>query len=393
LRFPGFEGSWEFKRLSELGYFFSGGTPKTTNKNYYDGHISFIRSGEIKSDITELRISEDALKNSSAKMVYKGDILIAIYGATSGDIAISKISGAINQAILCFDTKVNNQFFKNLWQKHVEIILETYLQGGQGNLSAEIVKNLKFYFPMKVEQKKIALFFENIEEKIETQRKTIEQLNSQIELLVNLFMEEKLKLNSTNKKWKTFKISEIGETFNGLSGKGKEDFGSGKRYIQYKQIFDSRKIDINECGFVEILENENQNKVKFGDAFFTISSETPNEIGMSSVLLNEVDNIYLNSFCFGFRIFSHSLLNPKFASFFFRSKVFRNSIVKLAQGSTRYNMSKNEFLKLKINLPTESEQVKISEILERLSEKLETEKKILELLELQKKYFLQNLFV
>ena len=75
-------------------------------------------------------------------------------------------------------------------------------------------------------------------------------------------------------KWEERRLGEIGETINGLTGKTKDDFGVGKPYIQYKQIFDSSKININDCGLIDIKENENQNRVQYGDVFFTTSSET-----------------------------------------------------------------------------------------------------------------------
>src|SRR5581483_1658509 len=118
----------------------------------------------------------------------------------------------------------------------------------------------------------------------------------------------------------------IGETYNGLFSKAKEEFGTGKKYIQYKQIFDSSKIQTERCGLVNISIYEDQNKVQYGDIFFTISSETPQEIGMSSVLLDEVEEMYLNSFCFGYRPNSFEILNPNFSRYLFRSKVFRSEI-------------------------------------------------------------------
>ncbi|WP_300856873.1 restriction endonuclease subunit S, partial [uncultured Rikenella sp.] len=132
LRFPEFTGEWEECKLGEIGQFFSGGTPISTNKDYYNGNIPFIRSGEIHAETTDLLLSESGLQNSSAKMVGQGDLLIALYGATSGDIAISKINGAINQAILCIRTDYNKQFIVSSWQKHTTQILHIYLQGGQG---------------------------------------------------------------------------------------------------------------------------------------------------------------------------------------------------------------------------------------------------------------------
>ena len=128
LRFSEFTGEWERHKLSEVCSFYSGGTPSSSKKEYYNGNIPFIRSGELHKDNTELFITEAGLSNSAAKLVETGDLLLALYGATSGDIAISKIKGAINQAILCIRTKQNKKFIESVWNKHVERLLQTYLQ-------------------------------------------------------------------------------------------------------------------------------------------------------------------------------------------------------------------------------------------------------------------------
>ena len=176
LRFPEFGGEWEREKLKDKCSFYSGGTPSSSNKSYYNGEIPFIRSGEISGDSTELFLSEFGLNNSSAKMVDIGDLLLALYGATSGQIAISKIRGAINQAILCIKSSYDNIFLKSVWEKHVDKTLQAYLQGGQGNLSADIVKNLSFYFPSLDEQNKISKLIVLIDERIATQNKIIEDL-------------------------------------------------------------------------------------------------------------------------------------------------------------------------------------------------------------------------
>lgn len=113
-------------------------------------------------------------------MVETGDLLLALYGATSGDIAISKIKGAINQAILCIRTKQDKKFIESVWNKHVERLLQTYLQGGQGNLSSDIVKNIPFYFANSEEQDKLAKFISLLDERIATQNKIIEKLETLI---------------------------------------------------------------------------------------------------------------------------------------------------------------------------------------------------------------------
>lgn len=158
LRFPGFTGEWDNIKLSKEATSFSGGTPKSGNPQYYGGNIPFIRSGEIHGSETALFITEEGLKNSSAKLVKKGDLLYALYGATSGEVAISKIEGAINQAILCIrSTKINICFLCNYLEKIKDLIISRYLQGGQGNLSSEIIMSL--YIPLPpttLEQQKIA---------------------------------------------------------------------------------------------------------------------------------------------------------------------------------------------------------------------------------------------
>ncbi len=149
---------WEVKKFSAFAKFYSGGTPLTSQPGYYAGDIPFIKSGEIYFDRTEQFISKEGLKNSSAKMVAKGDLLYALYGANSGEVAISKIEGAINQAILCIKLNSDHDivFIYNFLLNKKESIIKSYLQGGQGNLSAEIVKSLQIPLPTFTEQTAIA---------------------------------------------------------------------------------------------------------------------------------------------------------------------------------------------------------------------------------------------
>jgi type I restriction enzyme, S subunit len=166
---------WEKKKLGEVGTFFSGGTPLTSKRHYFDGNIPFIRSGEINSSSTEQFISEEGLKNSSAKMVEVGDLLYALYGATSGEVGISQINGAINQAILCIRTSLYNKFLLNYLILEKQNIIKTYLQGGQGNLSADIIKSLTIPIPSLPEQTKIANFLSSLDEKINHTETQIQQ--------------------------------------------------------------------------------------------------------------------------------------------------------------------------------------------------------------------------
>jgi len=152
--------------LGEISNSYSGGTPSVGNERYYGGEIPFMRSGEINSNTTELFITEEALKESSAKLVEAGDILYALYGATSGEVGISRINGAINQAILAIRPICGYDFyFISQWlRKEKRNIVNTYLQGGQGNLSGAIVKELKIKIPLnQKEQTQIGTFFQNLD--------------------------------------------------------------------------------------------------------------------------------------------------------------------------------------------------------------------------------------
>ncbi|MGG5304574.1 type I restriction enzyme, S subunit [Enterococcus pernyi] len=179
LRFAGFTEEWEQRKLGDITESFSGGTPTAGKSEYYGGDIPFIRSGEISSELTELFITENGLNNSSAKMVKVGDILYALYGATSGEVSISRINGAINQAILAIrPTKNDNSYLIVQWlRKQKDTIISTYLQGGQGNLSGSIVKDLVITLPQdKEEQNKIGAFFKQLDDTITLHQNKLSQL-------------------------------------------------------------------------------------------------------------------------------------------------------------------------------------------------------------------------
>lgn len=157
LRFPEFTGDWEEKKLFEVATSFSGGTPKSGDPTYYGGNIPFIRSGEIHDNKTALFLTEKGLNNSSAKLVNKGDLLYALYGATSGEVGIARIDGAINQAILCIRSEEIDTCFLCGYLEHMKgAITSKYLQGGQGNLSGDIIMSINIPHPSPAEQQKIA---------------------------------------------------------------------------------------------------------------------------------------------------------------------------------------------------------------------------------------------
>ena len=166
-----------------------------------------------------------------------------------------------------------------------------------------------------------------------------------------------------NHSWEQRKLGETGKTFTGLSGKTADDFGHGEaKFLPYLNIFNN---PIADTSFLESIEIDNsQNQIQYGDVFFTTSSETPEEVGMSSVWLGKSTNIYLNSFCFGFRPIIE--FDPYYFGYLLRSDTFRKRITILAQGISRFNISKTKVMEIEVPLPCKEEQTKIGEYFKNL---------------------------
>lgn len=190
LRFKNFKDNWLPHKFNDIANTFSGGTPAISNKDYYGGNIPFIRSAEINKNTTQLHLTPDGLKNSSAKFIKKGTLLYALYGATSGEVGIAQIDGAINQAVMAITLKKDNVYFIKTWLiKNKRKIISTYLQGGQGNLSAKIVKHLKLSLPKIEEEKLISITIMKIDSLIKLQQSKIDDLvNLKKYLLQKLFI-------------------------------------------------------------------------------------------------------------------------------------------------------------------------------------------------------------
>ena len=191
IRFAGFTDPWEQRKLGDVTDSFSGGTPDGSHASYYGGSIPFIRSAEINSDKTELFLTEKGLDNSSAKIVERGTVLYALYGATSGEVGIAAIKGAINQAILALSPHTGNDplFLASWLRREKARIVDTYLQGGQGNLSGSIVKELSFALPQQKEQQVIGSFFSHLDNLITLHQRKLELLrNIKKSLLDKMFV-------------------------------------------------------------------------------------------------------------------------------------------------------------------------------------------------------------
>lgn len=189
--------------------------------------------------------------------------------------------------------------------------------------------------------------------------------------IVNEYFNKSQELLYPKDNWQLTTMDKIGKTYGGLSGKSKGDFKDGNcPYVPFLNVMRNAIIDISYFDYVKIKQSEMQNKIQIGDLLFNGSSETPEEVGMCSALLTEVPNLYLNSFCFGFRLFKELDNDPLFLAYLFRSNYGRELMYSLAQGATRHNLSKHNFLKIELQIPNPDEQRRISKIIRQMDEHL-----------------------
>ena len=250
--------------------------------------------------------------------------------------------------------------------------------------------------PSLEEQHKIGSFFKQLDEPIALHQRKLDLLKEQKKgFLQKMFPKNgakvpELRFAGFADDWEERKLGEVGNTFTGLSGKTKEDFGHGEgKFITYMNVFSNPVADLDGLESVEI--DNKQFQVKAGDVLFTTSSETPEEVGMSSMWLGNADNIYLNSFCFGYRPTIE--FDKYYLAFMLRSAPIRKKFQLLAQGISRYNISKNKVMEMSIPVPSIEEQELLGAFFNNLNQTIALHQRKLDLLKEQKKGFLQKMFV
>lgn len=161
-------------------------------------------------------------------------------------------------------------------------------------------------------------------------------------------------------------LGEVAAFYNGLTGKTRSDFQQGDAsYVPYKTVFRGNAVDLSQVESVSVSSGERQNKLAYGDVLFTSSSESLEEVGLSSVVMEEpTQPTYLNSFCFGVRFLPGIGIQPGYAKYMFRSEGLRRQIKKTASGVTRINISKALFKKIVIPIPPLEEQERIVRLLD-----------------------------
>ena len=227
--------------------------------------------------------------------------------------------------------------------------------------------------PGKLEQHAIAAALSAADALIESLEQLIAKKRQIKQGAMHELLTGKRRLPGLGGEWGTRSMAELGATYGGMSGKSRRDFGHGTaRYITFMNIMANVMIDTETFELVEISPKESQNRVALGDLFFNGSSETPNEVGLCSVLRQRVDDVYLNSFCIGFRLHRPDLTDGLYLAYFFRSQPGRQLMRTLSQGAIRYNLSKSALLALTFPMPGHSEQIAITSVLSDMDAEIAT---------------------
>lgn len=320
------------------------------------------------------------------KFDYNGEkILVARVGANAGAINIvdGEYNVSDNTLMISLASGVSLKFI-SYYLKNTNLN-KLVFGSGQPLITGTQLKEIKLPLPPLPEQTAIANALSDMDALIAQTEKLIEKKKA----IKQGVMQELLK---PKEGWVTKKLGDYGKTYGGITGKTKVDFGKGNgNYIPFMNIMSNPIIDIGYLDKVDIKSGEAQNRAIKGDLFFNGSSETPEEVGLCSVLTEELDNLYLNSFCFGYRMNNQNDLNGLFLSYLFRSPLGRNLIFSLAQGATRYNLSKTNLLKLELPIPSKKEQDIIALTLQDLDRSITATQAKLQKLKHQKQGMMQAL--
>jgi type I restriction enzyme S subunit len=379
---------WEVNRLGDFSTFFSGGTPKSGNALYYNGTIPFIRSGEINRDRTELFLSQEGIYNSSAKFVEIGDILYALYGANSGQCSLSKINGVINQAILCIRPEADRYYIMTFLQLNKDHYYNSYLQGGQGNLSGEIVSNYKIAIPPIEEQHRIVSVLSLWDNAIEKQTALIEQLTLRKRGLMQQLLTGKKRLKGFSGEWKEVKLKEIGVFFKGsgvpkdcIIDKGYKCLTYGDLYTKYDYVIS------NVNSFIDDDTANTSTQIQYGDICFAGSGETKEDIGKCAAFIDDKIG-YAGGDIIVFRANGHNSIT---LSYLLNSDNAIRQKSSMGQGHSVVHIYPYQLEKLTLRIPSKKEQDAIASILTEADKEIEIQKQKLAAMQEQKKGLMQVL--
>ncbi|KRG32534.1 hypothetical protein AK822_13470 [Psychrobacter sp. P11F6] len=412
IRFKGFDEDWSnlqfFETLDSI-IDFRGRTPKKiglkwSKKGYVALSALNVKNGYIDFSLDNHFGDEELYQKwMGGKELVAGQVLFTTEAPMGNVAQVPDNQGYIlSQRTIAFNVKssvIKNDFLAVLLRSPATFNrLESMTSGGTAKgVSQKSMAKLEVDIPSNLqEQTVIGNLFQNIDQTISLQRRKYEQTQTlKRSLLSKMFpkagqTQPEIRLQGFGGDWIEMELGDIGYTYTGLSGKTKADFSHGQAmYITYMNVYSNA---IASTSMLEAVDkDDSQNLVKKGDVLFTTSSETPEEVGMSSVWQHDLHLVYLNSFCFGFRL--KEKVDSNYLAFMLRSNKVRADISLLAQGISRYNISKRAMMKIKVPLPSIKEQAAIGEFFEQVDETIVLQAKQLKILENIKESLLAKMFV
>ena len=361
IRFKGFTDDWEQRKLGDIVEFLDTLRKPLTENTRTKGPYPYYGASGVVDHVADYLFNEEL-------------ILLSEDGANITDrnypvcfLASGKYWVNNHAHVLRAKPKMDNNFIcMSLERKDYS----NYNTGmAMPKLNQDTCRRIPVDCPSYEEQKKIGDYFRSLDNLITLHQRKYEKLQIiKKSMLENCFPKNgekvpKIRFSGFTGDWEQRKLGEMGQTYTGLSGKAKDDFGHGQaRFVTYMNVFSN---PISNPEMTEPIEiDPKQNEVEVGDVFFTTSSETPEEVGMSSILLEKRGKTYLNSFCFGFR--PSEKIDSYYLAYMLRSESTRAKIIMLAQGISRYNISKNKVMEIAVSLPSLDEQKMIGQYFSQL---------------------------
>lgn len=373
---------WEVETLENIGSFTKGSG--ISRSDSLSGRIPAVRYGELYTDHDNYIktfhsfISPEVAKTS--RKMKQGCILFTASGETKEDIGkavafLDDFEAYAGGDLIILNPKgdYSSQYLGYTLNSPSSVRQKAMMAQGDSvvHITTGSVQKVTVPIPSSTEQQNIASALSSIDKLIDDLGRTIQKKQRIREGAMEELLSGKKRLPGFTEEWVEKKIGDIGKTYSGLTGKTKEDFGHGDaKYITFLNVLNNAILDISIFEAVDVRPNEKQNAAHYGDLFFNTSSETPEDVGTCACLNTEVPNLYLNSFCFGYRLNDEEVYG-NFLAYFFRTKAGRDIMYSLAQGATRYNLSKEYFNEIKITMPpTIKEQQSISYVFEAMTDEI-----------------------
>lgn len=367
---------WDVTSLSDAFQNLEAGVSVNSDERQ-NADFFVLKTSAISDGLINIDEAKPVVKKEYARLkcpVKKGSIIISrmntpqLVGAcgyvaedAKGYFLPDRLWQVVNSKPEKYDFRWLNYLLNQYRYKNAIHAVATGTSNSMKNISKERLLEIRIPRPSIEEQKFIVEAISDIETLIYDLEKLIKKKRNIFTGTMQSLLSGKIRISDSL--WEKYVIGDIGDFYSGLTGKSKDDFGKGNAgYITFLNVLNNTVIDISKLESVQVNEDEYQNEVLKGDLFFNTSSETPEEVGMCAVLMDSIRNTYLNSFCFGFRLKTKKV-HALFFSYYFNSQEGRKIMRVLAQGATRFNLSKDYFSQTEIELPPYEDQVEIAQTL------------------------------